>query len=401
MIKINHSFTIDFLTRYEEYVITNRAIPSFHKRVLNAQGITQVERDYIRILFTDEFIYELVFCNAEQLYQKIETVYNYLPILAERYCLEYYLKDINLTPKEALMPIGRKADKSEIRRIYARVIADLQLLSDNNQSILLPVIINEIKVTEKSKASDIKHILKKINSMKLGHYKLTEEIVALYPNWVAGFDSVFNYEAMSTNFGHEITKNMDLDICPYCNNEDIETITEKGAETRPDLDHFYPKSKFPFLATTLFNLVPAGSRCNQSYKKSTSMFGYIHPRVDGINQSRLFDFFHTPGKGHNPDNLKIKTIRQNNPLDKNLDLFKIEAAHNKHDVKKWFLRLDERYQLILNSENDKIKEILDNEKLICLRLDIDVKESPKKEKYQKLKIDALNFLSGRDYKIKD
>lgn len=76
----------------------------------------------------------------------------------------------------------------------------------------------------------------------------------------------------------------------YCNNEDIETINVEGAETRPDLDHFFPKSKFPFLALTLSNRYLLGVDVIKKYKKAKSMLGYVHPFINGINQNALFNF---------------------------------------------------------------------------------------------------------------
>ena len=399
MIKINHSYTQDFLDRYEQSVITDRVIPFFRDNVLNAQGITQVDRSRIDAMFTSDFICDLVLCQPDQLYHKIVIIYSNLPILAERYCLEYYLKDISLTSEEALMRIQSKKAKDEIIQIHTRVIAELQVLSNTRQSILLPDIITNLQAARTPKT--IKDQLKKINSIKLGNLVLTEVMKAQFPNWVNGFDNVFGYEAMSARFGREITTSMDLDICPYCNNEDIETISKKGAETRPDLDHFYPKAKFPFLAVTLSNLIPAGSRCNQKYKKAVSMFGYVNPYIRGINQNVLFEFYHTPGAGRNIVNLNIKTRHQNNELDKNMGLFRVEAVHNKSNVKNWFIDLEERYQLIINTQTDNIDDILNNDLLIRHRLDVDIHKSATKMLHQKLKIDALNFLSGRNYQMVD
>lgn len=87
-------------------------------------------------------------------------------------------------------------------------------------------------------------------------------------------------------------------------------------------------------------------------------------------------------------------------MDKNLDLFKVEAIHNRNIVKNWFLMLEERYQLLRNTNPEYLNETLDDD-LVRIKLDLGIKKSPKKEQYQKLKIDDLNFLSGRDYKISD
>ncbi len=71
------------------------------------------------------------------------------------------------------------------------------------------------------------------------------------------------YEKMYTNlrntYGKELIKSSDISICPYCYRSYIGVIEEEyGKRTiTPDLDHFYPKSKYPFLSVTLSNLVPS------------------------------------------------------------------------------------------------------------------------------------------------
>lgn len=394
MIKINFSHSEDFLNRYENSVITELLLPSFNAMVLTVPIVVQ---ERISEIFTEEFIRDLILCSADELYEKIITIYDHLHELSERYCLEYYLKDINLDSSVISMPIRRIIDQRRIRDVHERVIAELQLLSNERQSIHLPLLINNMRGT--TVASEIKIQLTLLNSMKSGYYKLTDDIKSLYPNWVNEFANLFNYNAMSRVFGREITNGINLDVCPYCNNEDIETINEKGAEARPDLDHFFPKSKFPFLALTLSNLIPAGTRCNQKYKKSKSMFGYIHPYIDGINQYTLFNFNYSFDEGRNIDAISITINNTNSELDNNLSLFRVEATHNKNNVKNWFLKLEERYQLLSNT--DQLNETLNNNNSLLTILDVDIQQSPTKEQYQKLKIDALNFLSGRNYEMAD
>lgn len=64
-------------------------------------------------------------------------------------------------------------------------------------------------------------------------------------------------------------------ICPYCNENftyqllDNERRTKKifpNITIRADLDHFFPKSQYPLLAVTLYNLVPSCKVCNSSVK---------------------------------------------------------------------------------------------------------------------------------------
>jgi hypothetical protein len=36
----------------------------------------------------------------------------------------------------------------------------------------------------------------------------------------------------------------------------------KSKELMPEIDHFYPKDKYPFLAVSFFNLIPSCLTCN-------------------------------------------------------------------------------------------------------------------------------------------
>lgn len=66
-----------------------------------------------------------------------------------------------------------------------------------------------------------------------------------------------------------ICKANDLRCCPYCNAEyvyQIDGVTKQDWHARSPLDHFFPKSLYPYLATALGNLIPCCSRCNSGSK---------------------------------------------------------------------------------------------------------------------------------------
>ena len=76
-------------------------------------------------------------------------------------------------------------------------------------------------------------------------------------------DKVFRY----TNFSNrkvvnEILREMEVPVCPYCNRLYITALKRK--KVRPQLDHFFPKSKYPYLALCLYNLIPSCGVCNQA-----------------------------------------------------------------------------------------------------------------------------------------
>lgn len=68
-------------------------------------------------------------------------------------------------------------------------------------------------------------------------------------------------------------------MCPYCHGSHINYHSTGDGRMRPALDHFYPESKYPYLAISLYNLIPACHQCNSSMKSDDDPFflGAPHP----------------------------------------------------------------------------------------------------------------------------
>ena len=105
---------------------------------------------------------------------------------------------------------------------------------------------------------------------------------------------IFNYKNFSETKGfvYKLTKKLDINICPYCNREFIFTVSlpdskNENAETecliRPELDHYFPQCKYPLLALSFCNLIPAGHICNSNikHKKELEIGKHIHPYIKG------------------------------------------------------------------------------------------------------------------------
>lgn len=74
---------------------------------------------------------------------------------------------------------------------------------------------------------------------------------------------------------YEYLKSLEVNICPYCNENYTYRLLDKNRNSsaslpnltiRADLDHFYPKNSNPLLAMSLYNLVPSCKICNSSIK---------------------------------------------------------------------------------------------------------------------------------------
>lgn len=107
-------------------------------------------------------------------------------------------------------------------------------------------------------------------------------------------DSVTKYNA------YTFIKNIGLTVCPYCEEEYLDVIeTSEGGKKRTlEIDHFFPKGKYPALAMCFFNLVPSGQNCNglkleadlgmSPYEDGIDECTYLYPDLPvGINMENV------------------------------------------------------------------------------------------------------------------
>ncbi|MCD0471821.1 HNH endonuclease [Flavobacterium sp. JAS] len=100
----------------------------------------------------------------------------------------------------------------------------------------------------------------------------------------------------------EFINNININTCPYCNRNYIFAI-KKNKDAKPEIDHFFPKSKYPILGLTYFNLIPSCKSCNGFGAKEEK-----DPIIEGLTNPYLLktsDFVFTH---------KIKNIAIINPL---------------------------------------------------------------------------------------
>lgn len=86
------------------------------------------------------------------------------------------------------------------------------------------------------------------------------------PNWSHFNRIIYNvfvkncYEKSEIFNKDSFIKNIGLKTCPYCNRN--YTFSVEDGKIKPQLDHFHPKSDYPFLAMSYYNLIPSCPVCN-------------------------------------------------------------------------------------------------------------------------------------------
>lgn len=148
---------------------------------------------------------------------------------------------------------------------------------------------------------------------------------------------IFDYEQFSTKRkrkydAYDLAEALDIPTCPYCNRMYTKTVKKANHEkiARPSFDHWYPKSKYPLLALSFYNLIPSCSVCNSGVKGSTpfTLNTHFHPYY--VSPDSTFDYkFSYVHKGLRKYEFKIKT---SDPFsERSLKAFELEAIFKAHE----------------------------------------------------------------------
>lgn len=102
-------------------------------------------------------------------------------------------------------------------------------------------------------------------------------------------EKIFKFDNFSKRkAAYKVLRIIDIAVCPYCNREYIMTI--KSGKVKAQLDHYYPKKKYPYLALSIFNLVPCCSICNTAKSNlDTVKDPILYPYEDEFGYDISFD----------------------------------------------------------------------------------------------------------------
>ena len=100
--------------------------------------------------------------------------------------------------------------------------------------------------------------------------------------------NLFSYDKFPNHTGkwnrHKLLSLMEIEVCPYCQRNYISSFEENNDKrTTADLDHFYPKSLYPFLALSLYNFIPSCQICNSRFKGSKDTYNSIYPYEESFD----------------------------------------------------------------------------------------------------------------------
>jgi|GEM_PF-919492 len=154
------------------------------------------------------------------------------------------------------------------------------------------------------------------------------------------FSSGFKYDNKTKEYNaYQFVELINLKTCPYCNRNYISILqkeNEYDKQTRPELDHFHPKSIYPFLAINYYNLIPSCSTCNK-LKSDDNSLDLLHPYDDCVNNINI-TYWLNDMKFYNVKSIKDITFESENSIeieienmpDKNKKIFQLERLYQEH-----------------------------------------------------------------------
>ncbi len=149
------------------------------------------------------------------------------------------------------------------------------------------------------------------------------------------------YEKLYENFSnrdvaYKILKVMNVNVCPYCNRQYTFTVIKKTStekKIRPEFDHFFPKSNFPLLAVSIYNLVPSCGLCNKGKSASLSE-NFLYPYEESFEDKGIhFEIPNIIGNLLDQEEItvKLEPVKNHEDLIKQYnDSFKIDQLYEEH-----------------------------------------------------------------------
>lgn len=172
--------------------------------------------------------------------------------------------------------------------------------------------------------------------------------------------SVFNY----TNYRRkEESRNnvekLNINYCPYCNIQKLELIQtldgltgELKNNALSQLDHFYPKSRYPYLGLSFFNLIPGCSPCNGNLKleKHFNINTHINPFDKSFNE--YFKFKLSKIVFNDKSEVEIRIENKEIHDRSSIKDFKLNGRYNDGDTKEKVYDIIE----VLKNRSKKVKK---------------------------------------------
>lgn len=261
--------------------------------------------------------------------KNIEVAYNnFEEFINSNLKIEQGLQEANKLIKKFFKTIGIEKQSS----LYSLNACDLPFLSfEQMQSI-----VDELNKTNFYQKEEYRR--RKIEAVIFAANRQLKEIKKTFSEL---YDILTDKEE---GCGYELFIDLKLRACPYCNlnyidavireddrNNNKAIINKKNKVLRHHFDHYFPKSMFPFLGISFYNLIPSCYECNSALKGDNTDQNPINPYTQDFDTQAKFYIqpknTQHPMRFYKESDFEIKLNCQNNVVKQHIELFALEERY--------------------------------------------------------------------------
>lgn len=214
-----------------------------------------------------------------------------------------------------------------LKRITEKISNKLK----TNYNSCLDFVLHKIDTIISGNVEDLRQIIKEFNKnfpdcIKSGEDNSYQKIFTDEYNKWTGRKSEYN--------AYEFVVKLGIKSCPYCNRNYTFVVNHKNRRLRPEIDHFFPKSIYPFLALSFYNLIPSCSVCNHTKGNKDSFKLNLKSPYEIEKWDFKFsfkpynvDFFELNSNNYILDNFDIYFQKG---IDSNIELFLLKELYAQH-----------------------------------------------------------------------
>lgn len=144
------------------------------------------------------------------------------------------------------------------------------------------------------------------------------------------------YEWVRKEYLQTVLDSLNLSVCPYCNRQYIFSAGN-GHKVSAQFDHFYSKTKYPYLALSFYNLIPCCPTCNKAKGEEPIK---INPYLEGFGINGKIQIDSILNCVLNNRNWNVK-IEADDRCKTNIQAFALDELYKKHK--------DYAYEIVLKS----------------------------------------------------
>ena len=298
-------------------------------------------------------------------------------------------------------------------KVRSDILAPETMLSESTIRLLKCLKDNLKRITE-AEVEKLREIIEEFQPKfslddKNNINRKSEEYGAVYKLFV---DDTYD----RSDFKDIVWKITGLKVCPYCNRTYIPFISVGNGEgeksIKGQLDHFFPKDKYPYLAVSLYNLVPSCAYCNgpsgkhdkDPYDPSSELVSpfslYDHKGICFILKefdNGIFDLDRCA------DSIKLGVDVSNNPqMAINEDIFHLTDVYSYHKdiaaeiIMKYFHISSDKYIKFVKKILNPLNAHMSQKDLLMLYWGVPISEDMLGDRpMSKFTLDLITYLSKK------